>query len=258
DGKPGGPAAYYWKLAQAGVLCDRFFTSVMGSSYPNHLMSVAASSGRAIGNPSILTKKVPVLDASGHVVDHSQRFTRAEIPVTLPNLLDAAGITWRYYSEAGSNVFSKTADELEDQGLGIASIEALASSPAFNASYDNRTADLKANFAGVLAARAVGQVNWIRPGALNSEHPGLSGVRKGGEWTRAVVNAIIESEYWPESAIFIAWDDYGGFYDHVAPPQVDELGLGFRVPGIVVSPFARSAVLHDTLEVSSILKFVEM
>jgi phospholipase C len=72
-----------------------------------------------------------------------------------------------------------------------------------------------------------------------------------------VVNAIIDSRYWPESAIFITYDDFGGFYDHVAPPQVDDLGLGFRVPAIVVSPYARRAVVHETLEVSSILRFVE-
>jgi phospholipase C len=63
--------------------------------------------------------------------------------------------------------------------------------------------------------------------------------------------------YWADSAIFIVWDDFGGFYDHVAPPQVDEFGLGFRVPALIVSPYARNTVLHDAVEVSSILKFAE-
>jgi phospholipase C len=220
-------------------------------------MSVAATSGGAIGNPSWLTHKVPVLDAAGNVADHAPSFTTSEIPATLPNRLDAAGISWRYFSEASSNPLAQIADQLEDQGLGVRAIDALAQSPRFAASYDETTKDLDKSFSGLLAAGKVGQVNWIRPGAFNSEHPGLSGVAAGAAWTRAVVSAIARSPYWAESAIFITWDDYGGFYDHVAPPRVDAVGLGFRVPAIVVSPYARNAVLHETLEVSSILRFVE-
>jgi phospholipase C len=82
-------------------------------------------------------------------------------------------------------------------------------------------------------------------------------LQDGVEWTRGVVNSIIASRYWADSAIFIVWDDFGGFYDHVAPPQVDAFGLGFRVPALIVSPYARTTVLHDTVEVSSILKFAE-
>jgi phospholipase C len=257
DGKPGGRAEYYWKLAQAGVLCDHFHTAVMGPSFPNHLMSIAASCGRAVGNPGLLSHKVPVLDAKGNIVDHPQTFSRAEISVTLPNLLEAKGISWRYFSEASANPIANGADWLEDQGLGIGSIEVLKQAKSFATSYDEKTQDLDKNFASVLARGDIGQVNWLRPGAINSEHPAISTVHGGAEWTRAVVNAIIDSRYWPESAIFITYDDFGGFYDHVAPPQVDDLGLGFRVPAIVVSPYARRAVVHETLEVSSILRFVE-
>jgi phospholipase C len=184
-------------------------------------------------------------------------FTPAEITTTLPNELEAAGVSWRYFSEASSKLLGGVADDLEDQGLGIGAIEVLQAAPSFATSYDAKTEDLDKNLGGLLAAGAIGQVNWIRPGALNSEHPGLSSVHEGAAWTRAVVNAILESPYWPESAIFITFDDFGGFYDHVAPPELDEFGLGFRVPAIVISPYARQAVLHDTLEVSSILRFVE-
>ena len=257
DGKPGGPARYYWQLAQTGVLCDHYFTAVMGPSFPNHLMSIAGSSGRAIGNPSLLTHRVPVLDKSGQIVDHPQTFSAQEIPTTLPNLLAARGLRWQYVTEKGKNLVAQGADWLEDQGLGIAAIEVLAKSPSFAASYDDQTPDLGRNFGQVLARGTPAAVTWIRPGALNSEHPGVSSVSDGAEWTRGVVNAIVDSPYWKDSAIFITFDDYGGFYDHVAPPQVDDLGLGFRVPAIVLSPYARRGVLKRTLEVASILKFAE-
>ena len=257
DGQPGGPAGYYWQLAQAGVLCDHYFTAVMGPSFPNHLMSVAASAGRAIGNPSLFSGKVPVLDAQGNRVDHAAHFDASEIPVTLPNALDAAGLPWRYFSEAGSNVVANVADYFEDQGTGVAAIDVLKNAPSFAQSFDDQTPALDQNFAGILAAGNVGAVNWIHPGAMNSEHPGVSPLQDGAEWTRGVVNAIVGSQYWADSAIFIVWDDFGGFYDHVPPPQVDEFGLGFRVPALILSPWARSAVVHDTAEVSSVLKFAE-
>ena len=257
DGQPGGPAEYYWRLAQAGVLCDRYFTSVMGPSFPNHLMSVAARAGRAIGNPSLLSGKVPVLDAQGNRVDHAAHFDASEIPVTLPNALDAAGLPWRYFSEAGSNVVANVADYFEDQGTGVGAIDVLKNAPSFAGSFDDKIQSLDRNFAAVLAQGKVGAVNWIHPDAMHSEHPGVSPLHDGVEWTRGVVNAIVDSRYWADSAIFIVWDDFGGFYDHVAPPQVDAFGLGFRVPALIVSPYARRAVLHDTAEVSSVLKFAE-
>jgi phospholipase C len=91
-----------------------------------------------------------------------------------------------------------------------------------------------------------------------NEHPALSPIDEGCEWTRKVVNQIGQSRYWDHCAIFITFDDFGGWFDHVPPPQVDRLGLGFRVPCIVVSPYAkRGFVDHTQYEHSSLLKFVE-
>ncbi|HVY60881.1 MAG TPA: alkaline phosphatase family protein [Planctomycetota bacterium] len=264
NGQPGGPAEYYWRLAQAGVLCDHFHTAVMSDSFPNHIFSVAASSGRCVSNPSIQSvingnPTISVLDASGRVVGgHPMNFALAEIATTLPNELEAAGLTWAYYSESSSDPIAKIADQLEDQGIGVAAIEALRATAGFATSYREDVEDFELNFGAQLAKGEVGNVTWIRPGALNSEHPGLASVSAGAEWTRKVVNQIGESAYWPRCAIFITYDDFGGFSDHVAPPQLDELGLGFRVPCIVISPYAkRGVVKHETTEISSVLKFAE-
>ena len=257
DGQPGGPAKYYWQLAQAGVLCDHYFTAVMGPSLPNHLMSVAASSGRAISNPGIFNHLLTVLDAQGNQVSHPESFSAAEIATTLPNELEKAGLTWKYYSEASANPIANLADTLEDQGLGIGMIEVLKATHSYARSYDTTTQDLDVNLGRSLAHGAA-NVTWIRPGAINSEHPLISGVESGAGWTRKVVNAILASPAYRDSAIFITYDDFGGFYDHVAPPKVDDLGLGFRVPLMVISPYARrGVVLHQTYEVAAILKYAE-
>jgi phospholipase C len=244
--------AAYTELATRGTLCDAFFTSVMTDSLPNHMFSLAATAGGAIGDPSITTGIVEVMDAAGNRSTHPPTFTAAEIPTTLPNELEAAGLTWTYYEEESiTNV-------VEDQGDGVKVIEVFRDLPSQATQYVDSIPDYDVNLAGLLASGPVGNVTWIRPCALNSEHPLIGSVSAGADWTRKVVNQIAASAYWKDCAIFITWDDFGGFYDHVAPPQVDAYGLGFRVPCIVVSPYARRGFVdHTQYEFSSILKFCE-
>jgi phospholipase C len=100
-------------------------------------------------------------------------------------------------------------------------------------------------------------VTWITPRFELSEHPEYSFCH-GENWSTQVIDAIMESPIWEETAIFLTWDDYGGFYDHVKPPQVDGFGFGIRVPMIVLSPYAkRGVVSHELGEFSSVLRFIE-
>jgi phospholipase C len=100
-------------------------------------------------------------------------------------------------------------------------------------------------------------VTWITPRFELSEHPEYSFCH-GENWSTEVINAIMGSPMWEDTAIFLTWDDYGGFYDHVPPPQVDGFGFGIRVPMIVLSPYARQgAVSHELGEFSSVLRFIE-
>jgi phospholipase C len=101
-------------------------------------------------------------------------------------------------------------------------------------------------------------VNWIRPTNVNSDHPAVGSIYDGQLWVWKILNAIGHSNLWERSAVFITWDDYGGFYDHITPPRVDDFGYGFRVPCIVVSPFARKGVVqHQVRSFDSILRFCE-
>ena len=100
-------------------------------------------------------------------------------------------------------------------------------------------------------------MTWITPRFELSDHPDYSFCH-GENWTTQVVDAIMRSKMWKDTAIFITWDDYGGFYDHVPPPDVDRMGFGFRVPLLVISPYAiEGKVSHEESEFSSVLRFME-
>src|SRR6476659_9764103 len=100
-------------------------------------------------------------------------------------------------------------------------------------------------------------VSWIVPNDRHSEHPPNS-IAAGMAWVTRIVNASMRSPDWNSTAIFLSWDDWGGFYDHVAPPTVNGQGLGFRVPGLVISPFARRGYIdHQVLSTDSYLRFIE-
>src|SRR5205823_2287448 len=86
------------------------------------------------------------------------------------------------------------------------------------------------------------QVSWVIPSWQLSEHP-PENITVGMTWVKSVVNAIMGSPYWNSTAIILTWDDYGGFYDHVPPPQIDKYGLGFRMPAIIISPYAKQGYI---------------
>ena len=104
---------------------------------------------------------------------------------------------------------------------------------------------------------ALPPVTWITPRFELSEHPEYN-FCYGENWSTKVINAIMRSDLWKDTAIFLTWDDYGGFYDHVPPPQVDWFGLGFRVPLLVISPYAKGGHIDHRLgEFSSVVRFIE-
>ncbi|HEY1869022.1 MAG TPA: alkaline phosphatase family protein [Candidatus Cybelea sp.] len=108
-----------------------------------------------------------------------------------------------------------------------------------------------------LKAGKLANFTWITPTCRDSDHPNCGGGH-GPAWIASLVNAVGESKYWDQAAIFVIWDDWGGLYDHVAPPYEDYDGLGFRVPLLVISPYAkRDHVSHVQYETASVLRFTE-
>ena len=244
----------YWRWAKEYVLFDRFFASAHGPSFPNHLYTIAAQSGGAVDNPlrngvasyswgCDLPEKavVQVIDSEGDIEFVPPCFDF----LTEGDLLRRAGIPWAYYAAE------------EDQRGHIwsaySSIRRYREHPErwqqHMVPVDRVVQDIEA---GRLPA-----VTWITPRFELSEHPEYSFCH-GENWSTEVINAIMRSPMWEDTAIFLTWDDYGGFYDHVPPPQVDGFGFGIRVPMIVLSPYARQgAVSHELGEFSSVLRFIE-
>jgi phospholipase C len=234
----------YWRYAQHFALADRYFTSVHGPSLPNHLFTLAAQSGGTIDNVSAgsggvgcdgsPTGTVTVIDASGNRTEQSPCFDF----VTMPDLLEAAGISWKYYIEGGKGV--------------LAVIRHIRNSPMWTQNQGTTTQFLQDAQSGQLPA-----VTWLITPYPGSEHPPNS-ICAGDNQTAQFINAIMQGPAWNSTAIFVTYDDFGGYYDHVPPPQLDQEGLGPRVPLLIISPFAkRGYISHMLYEHSSMLKFIE-
>jgi phospholipase C len=113
------------------------------------------------------------------------------------------------------------------------------------------------NFVSAARNGTLPAVSWVVPNSRNSEHPPGS-TTAGQAWVTSLINAVMRGPDWSSSAIFVSWDDWGGFYDHVVPPTVDGQGYGLRVPGLVISPYARQGYVdHQVLSFDAYLKFIE-
>jgi len=244
----------YWNYARHFTLCDRFFSSQMGYSLPNHVYTVAAQSGGLIVN-------VADLKELEEVMDDEEGFSFA----TIAKLMSKANIPWKYYLES-QPVPAGTPMSLSPTGLRLAfpdpkqfnlwnplpGFKAIRDDPAEMAHLVDVSEYLSDLQKGTLPA-----VCWVIPDYQDSEHP--VALPADGMWhVTKLINALMESPSWKDSVVFLTWDDYGGFYDHVPPPEIDAYGLGPRVPMLVVSPFAKPGyVCHYTYEFCSVLKLVE-
>jgi phospholipase C len=244
------------------VLGDDFFASVNGPSFPNHLFTIAAQSGGTHDNPrpddeSVISagsgfRKVWGCDARpGQTVDvvNEEGYIESVPPCfdfrTEGDLLNAKRIPWAYYSAS-----------YVQKGYIWSAYDAIRHVRQTN-EWQRHVFPTDQLIPDIRDGR-LPPVTWVTPRFQLSDHPEYS-ICWGENWTASVVNAVMQSPEWNSTAIFLTWDDWGGFYDHVAPPQVDEFGLGIRVPLIVISPYARQGFVdHTTGEFSSVLKFIEM
>ena len=246
----------YWRGRRSNVLFDNFFASAQGPSFPNHLYSIAAQSGGAHDNPrrrpglGSLTfgcdapeeQLVEVVDSEGIVEEVAPCFDF----LTEGDLLNRAKIPWSYYAAQEDqkgyiwSAYSAIRRYREDPERWRRHIFPV----------DRVVQDIREN--------TLPPVTWITPRFELSEHPEYNFCH-GENWSTKVINAIMRSDMWKDTAIFLTWDDYGGFYDHVPPPQVDDFGFGIRVPMIVLSPYAVDGRGRATSsgEFSSVLRFIE-
>jgi phospholipase C len=248
---PASETTEYFDMAKQYVLTDRMFASQIDSSFSAHQFLIAAQSGDHVDNPN---GSPWGCDAPGGTLVPLLNANRTESPGDFPCFtyhtlaaeLDPAGLSWRYY-----------APPLRGDFGGVAWTAFDAIKPIrYGADWANVVTPANA-FLSDIAAGTLANVTWIVPDFADSDHPSSKSAT-GPSWVTSLVNAVGESRFWKSTAVFVVWDDWGGWYDHVAPPQVDVQGLGFRVPMIAVSAYAKkSYVSHVQYETVGILKFVE-
>jgi phospholipase C len=257
----------YWDMAEQYALGDNAFSSNNGPTFVSHQYLVAGQSGHSVevptNHPWACKSKhkgetvnllaygqaaPPVFSSStGHE-------TQGPFPcfsyTTIVANLDAAGFSWKYYAQgqgAGNNLDPFQANEPIWDGPDRANIV----SPDTTVLTD-------------IAQGNLANVSWVTPSGRNSDHPGPQSGDLGPSWVASIVNAVGESKYWDSTAVVVMWDEWGGWYDGVVPQQYPDPqtkayeGLGFRVPLIVVSPYAKAGyVSHSQHEIASTLRFIE-
>lgn len=247
----------YWIMASQYALSDRTFASNIDSSFVSHQYLIRGQANSAVDNPGGVPwgcdtpggALVPTLLAN-------QKYGPGISPCfdgpTIGDELDAKGLSWNYYAP---QVLQQGAPGYNFGGVWSAygAIKHMRYSSHWGTNVHWPETDiLKAIPAGNLAS-----LTYITPKLQNSDHPSCFTLN-GPSWVSAIVNAIGNSQFWNSTAIIVEWDDSGGWYDHVLPPALDYDGVGFRIPMILISPYAKHGyVSHTQHETASILKFAE-
>ena len=263
--------APYFQLAETYTFGDRMFQTNQGPSFPAHQYIIAGTSEPSAGSNLLVAEnpvggsnsflyagciapaeeKVSLIDPSG---SEAQTIYPCLDHRTLTDSLNAAKLSWRYYAPSAGVIWNAP--------------NAIRHMCVPNATPPNATACTGSDWTNNVVLQQtqvltdiqngrLAAVSWVIPDGQASDHAG-GNEGSGPSWVASVVNAIGNSQYWSNTVIFITWDDWGGWYDHVAPPIKNSYEYGFRVPLIVVSPYAKAAYIsHVTHHFGSILKYVE-
>jgi phospholipase C len=254
----------YWTMAQQYALAEHMFTTQGSSSFTAHQDLIA---GDTVIKPNAALVDLPscsgpkcIWGCDAPSGTHTSLITKGDVfeggkgpfpCLTYPTLrdrLDAKKVSWRYYVPqmccAAYGKLLSAFDAIKAVRYGSEWTDGHISTPQTNIFTD-------------ITNNQLPSVSWVIPDENESDHPGTSS-DTGPSWVASVVNAIGQSSYWKSTAIVIVWDDWGGLYDNLDPPQLGYGGLGLRVPAIVVSPYAKPGYISTTqYEFGSILKYIE-
>jgi phospholipase C len=294
-GRPVGTAPYqyvkqsdiqpYWDVANQWVLADHMFQTQGSGSFTAHQDLIRGATNinateSIIDNPTrqpwgcdAPAKAVTSLITSTgkYLLDQgpfpcTDKFPSSSSYATLRDLLDAKGVSWKYYVPCFSSSNGCTPDQrCPDCAGDLLNAFDVISAVRFRSEWTTNVSMPETNIFTDISNGTLPAVSWVIPEDNEDDHPGEH-VDKGPSWVASVVDGIGQSTYWNSTAIVILWDDWGGFYDHVAPQQFqDNLGgLGFRVPCLIISPYDVAGtgsqggyVSHTQYEYGSILRYIE-
>ncbi len=245
----------YFDMAHEWVVADNMFQSHLDESFVSHQYTIAAQAQSSVDLPDSL-----LWGCSGGKYDVVSTLTANRNPQgayqqacfdykTLGDELDSAKLSWRFYA-------ARYGDDAGGNGGTWSAYQAIRH--IFKGS-DWKQDVISPNWKFITDVRAGSLANftWITPVCATSDHTECGG-GYGPSWVSALVNTVGASKFWDSTAIFVQWDDWGGYYDDVAPPYEDYDGNGFRVPLLVISPYAKqNYVSHVQYETASVLRFAE-
>jgi phospholipase C len=266
--------APYFQMAEQYTFGDRMFQTNQGPSFPAHQFILSGTSAPtatsnlfASGNTTLdagcaanPASTVELIDPSG--VESSSMYPCFEHP-TLTDELDAKGLSWRYYAPSAGSIWTAPNAIQHICGPNAPPPNATACT---GSGWTNNVVIPETPILTDITSGNLAQVSWVIPTGANSDHAGNVAGTGGPSWVASIVNAIGASSYWSNTAIIITWDDWGGWYDHVPPPSIVNDGTswgsgyvyGFRVPLIVVSPYAKAKYIsHVNHDFGSVLNFIE-
>ncbi|HEY1882735.1 MAG TPA: alkaline phosphatase family protein [Candidatus Cybelea sp.] len=269
--------APYWDLAKQYVLGDHLFQTQGSGSFTAHQDLIRGNTQIAVGKSlvdtptgmpwgcdssktartDLLTSELKFEEDKGPRPCTTNFPSMGSAYATLRDLLDAKGVSWKYYSPCFVASPGCGNGCTQCAGALLNAFDVIA--PVRNGSeWGTNVSMPQTKIFDDISNGTLPAVAWVIPTNNDSDHPGTL-VDRGPQWVASIVNAIGKSAYWKSSAIVVVWDDWGGLYDHVKPPLLDEKGgLGFRVPLLVVSPYVpKGAISHTRYEFGSILKYIE-
>jgi phospholipase C len=259
----------YWTYAKDFVLNDHMFEPVRSWSLPDHLAIVSAWSAWCKNRfPMSCVNDIASpygVRQFGNAVQEELTTGKTSIDLAWTDitwLLYAHHVSWASYIQAGTQP-----DCASDSAETCPPVQQNAQTPGIwnplplfgDVQADHQLRNIRdlSSYYAAAEAGTLPAVSWVTPSAADSEHPPTS-VHQGQAYVTSVINAAMKSPDWKSTAIFLAWDDWGGFYDHVVPPAVDQSGYGLRVPALVISPYARHGYIdHQVLSSDAYLKFIE-
>ena len=243
----------YWAYAHRYSLADRFFSTILASSFPNHLVTVAGTALNTLGiaqhpQHSLLSWGCDAPKSERVWTDKNGKFGNNTYPCynapTLADEANKAGVPWTYYAPSAGHL-----------GYIWSTLDAFRHI-RFSKQWSSNVVP-PGRFDTAVRSNKLAPLTWLIADWTLSEHPPASEC-VGENWTVARINEVEHSKLWKNTVIVLTWDDYGGFYDHVPPPKIADFSLGPRVPLLVISPYARPHFIdHQTMDFRSIVKYVE-